>query len=792
MNIKRNGRQALPIDARIPEILATMRKNQVVIVEAETGAGKSTRIGQAAMEADRWLRIIHTLPRRLAVRSIGKRIADEVGCEVGDLVGWRLRGETPRVSSRTRMVLEIDQTLANWIREHQKLPEGLIIVDEAHERSIPTDLLLGMLKEYLPNSPNTKIVIMSATIDTQKFSAFFGGAPVISVSGRCFPVSTEVVQLGKYEHHSNAAGRAGTMVIDRFLAGRLAVPTEDGLSSRFVAGGTVLVLLPGKEDISEVRHLLQKYAKEKECEEAVVVMECHGESREDEQRAVLTPVVEGTLRFVCATEVVRTSVTVPDVIGVIDSLQIKRMKTNPKGIGRLIKIPVSRAEADQAKGRAGRTQPGFYIACSFEGEYELGRLAPYPTPQILMSPATSVCLQVAAIGRSARTFAFVDPLDQDRVALAIRRLQDIGALDEAEKITEEGEFLLRFSIQPERAKCLITAAKCGVLPETVIACAVLETEGFYFRVKNKGEKLIVDERILRLILSYKGEYGSWQRNPAKKPDEVDLTPEKIPDWATIKGPGVYEINCGASRFAENGTHFVSDVLRRFWAGESRSDFFGIVQAYRMFKQAEREVRELGGRSRKEQDDILYNWCKTYQLNMKRIRMAEETMQMIRDELWSTEFRLENGLGEWREFDAKALTDSLLSGMTDNVAILSGRGNYESRLGSLQIAYSCVTPQNVQVALVDDVRQVPTGRLRTSFIQLAGCAAELTIERIMKVVPHLCQTLNMGDHQYDWENDAVTRTQVLNMRDLQVGTRKVPSPTEDAQRVFAGALADQMI
>ena len=781
-------REALPIDTRLGEILGALGNHQVVVVEAETGAGKTTRIPQAVLTGTPVESIVMTQTRRAAVRWNGKRIAQEMGCQPGGIVGWRLHGEEPKVSRDTRLTLLMEQTLINRIRRNGgRLPEGLIILDEAHERSVQTDLLLGLIREALPTSPNTWVMVMSATIDTQKFSAYFGGAPIIKVAGRCYPVSTEVVRLDKFEHHSQAAARAAGMTLGRFLKGTLEVPGRaTGEKPVPVRGGTVLVLLPGKEDIKAAMAAILSSAKELGAGDRVQVMACHGELSGEEQDAVQAPVPNGVIRFVCATEVVRTSVTVPSTVGVIDSLQVKRLLTNAQGVAHLSKVTVSRAEADQAKGRAGRTAPGFYIPVSFESEYE--RLAPYPQPAIHREPLTKVALEVAAIGRDITTFPWIDAPPADKAQAALKRLRNVGAIDQDGRITEIGEILVKFPIDPERAKVLMTAEQLGVMPEAIVIAGVMEAEGIYFRPRDHDKVTVSGTVATWLVGSHNSRLRSWGGAP------VDLTDP--PTWLKpVDGGRRYEFD-GASvdyRGDARLSHYAQKA-RQWWAGCDSSDFAAMVRAYRAFKEEEyrlRDARQAGEKVNVETG--LRAWCDTFFINYKRARMAEDAMRQIRDEVMNSPLTLAGYIGEEREFNAEALTKALASGLVDHVSRRRGDG-FTGPLGDFQLGRESTCSAGQELILIGGVRKVMKKRQRgTGFFHLADTAAPVKPEWLAEVMPQLCTSVRRGDHRYDPAGDVVVETEVHRFGDLKINEHVVPTRDDvAAANTFAAWLASQMV
>eukprot|EP00122_Pirum_gemmata_P016202 Pgem_evm1s15141 len=471
----KRSRVSLPIDSRLQEIFARLRGSQILICEAETGAGKTTRIAQAAFFEN--YKVILTQPRRNACRWNATRIAKEMGSKLGGIVGYKLYGEESNISAKTRLELLVDQSLVNRITRHRCLPEGLIIVDEAHERSVTIELLLGLIKEYLPKSPNTKILITSATIDTKKFSNFFDNAPIFEIKGKCYEVEERPFAIEKHEHHTEGACRAAAVILEDFSQDRLFLKLKGGLQK--LSKGTILVLLPGKEDILQtVENLQTQIGRLGNLDpKKVEILPCHGDNTPEEQNMIQNELPDNCLRIVCGTEILRSSVTVEGVIGVIDSLQIKRMISHPNGVDELLKIAISKAEAHQARGRAGRTAPGFYIPVGFENEYI--RLKEWPEPAILRERLSNVTLQLAKVERSIRDFSFVDVPDIEKIDVAIQKLQIINALSPYEEITDIGHVLVNLPLEPNLAYVLLKANELKVLGEAIILVSALSVEGFF-------------------------------------------------------------------------------------------------------------------------------------------------------------------------------------------------------------------------------------------------------------------------------------------------------------------------
>ncbi|MFA5961545.1 MAG: hypothetical protein WC848_02610 [Parcubacteria group bacterium] len=799
-------RESLPIDAHLAEILRLTEENQVIIVEAETGAGKTTRIPQMLLQ-ETSLPIQMTQPRRPVVRWMAKRIAYELKDVPGGVVGWKLFGDDPVVSKRTRCLLKIEQSLANWIRRKNRLPEGIIIVDEAHERHVTTDTLLILLKKLLLGSPKTKVIITSATIDTERFSKYFWNAPILKISGRCYPVEVRPYHMGRGEHHSQGAICAAEKVVDNFLRQCLHIQdTHNEFSSVLVERGTVLAFFPGEEDINSAissleRHLhwrkerdenlsvevitLASEAKNKkeggkdaeniDAKYRIEIFPCHGKLTPAEQDRSQGPdVAPNTLRVICTTDIARTSATFPRVVGVIDSLQIKRPFSDYKGVAHLDKIQVSMAEANQAKGRAGRTQPGFYIPISFEGEY--GRLAMWPVPAILREPLSSIVLQFSAAGISPRDCDYIDAPDQQKIDATIKRLQKLGALDSYEQITEVGELLVQFPIDPERAKALITGSKLGILPETIIASACIEHEGLFWIPKTDA-KIEVERWLAMWYICHRNENRYWRDEP--------YTLSHLPDGMTERVDGIFEIDPDT---LSHGARTVAEIVKKSYTVLG-SDFEAMVWIFREFKKIEFELREKKISGRKAEDE-LYGWCRRNFVNYKKLRAVELTVKQIREEVANSPLPMRNGIFEQREFDGNALSKAIASGLIDFVGVKSDF-RYSSLCGVFSVGHNSACPEDAPLVLIGGIRKVPTGGRRTSFIHLADLAAPIQPEWLEEIMPQFC-SYNTGINPfYSKEHDSCMSTTQIVCNGQKVGERFVRDQFhKQAPEIFARWLAGQ--
>ena len=761
-------RAQLPIDEKLTDILSFLNHHKLLICEAGTGAGKTTRIPQAVLLCNDQLKITMTQPRRNACRLIAKRVAQELGAQLGQLVGWSLFNEKPQISRGTRLEFVVDQSLVNRISQHNKLPDGLIIIDEAHERSVAIDLLLGLIKEKLPYSTNTKVLITSATIDTEKFSRFFDHAPVISVAGRCFPVSTDVCYLQRGEHHTEGAIRAAKEVLHNFQHDNLFV--TDGANNRqAVEQGTILVLLPGKEDINNAQKALSEEVSDQwkvGNRKNIEILSCHGGSSTEEQDFVQTEVSANTLRFICCTELLRASVTVPGCVGVIDSLQVKRLITNEKGIACLDKVPVSKAEADQAKGRAGRIASGFYIPVSFNNEYEA--LVPYPQPAILREPMTRVVLQIIDAGFSVNNFAFIDQPSDEKVSFALTQLQLIGAITKQEVLTESGKLLTQLPIDPEHGVILMTAKKLGVLPEAMIVIAGLEAEGVFYCGKRDDVVFLEKDEVKKIFPEYcvKGVLPAWvkkQRNRFK----IETSHQDFPE-------------------RQQGAIWVRQQIKMTWAGEAGNDFASIVRGYRAYKQAERLLKI---------ENHIRTWCISRGVNFKSIRLMDKTISQIEDSLKSSHMnfgKLNYALN--RDFDEQGLLKAIVSGKATCVAKAkeySYIDEFSSKLGSFSLSKSSACPSSSKLVLIAGLKKIHVrgGDSRS----VADCASPIEANTLSEIMPQLCMVKRDSHCYYNAKKDLVTAVERHYFDDdIELEAREVTLSGKEAVREKSTWLAKQII
>jgi ATP-dependent helicase HrpA len=432
----------LPISARREAILQALQENQVLIVAGDTGSGKSTQLPQYCLELGRGVTgiIAHTQPRRLAARALAARIAEELGQSVGRSVGFRVRF-ADQVSDASRLVLMTDGLLLAELASDPMLRRyDTIIVDEAHERTLNVDLLLGVLKQLLPRRPELKLIVTSATLDVERVSQFLGGAPIITVSGRSYPIEVRYRQSNEDREDPDLP----LAVLDAAQE----IATEPG----DIGNGDILVFLPGEREIRDVGELL-----ERELQSHVEVLSLYSRLSWEQQSKIFQR--GSRRRIVLSTNLAETSITVPGIRAVIDSglARISRYSVRNR-LQRLPIEPVSRASADQRKGRCGRLAPGLCLRLYSEEDFE--QRAPFTEPEVLRTNLAALLLRLAADGLgAAEDFPFIDPPDSRALNDGYRLLQELQALDEDRRITRRGRAMARLPLDPRLSRALLESKR---------------------------------------------------------------------------------------------------------------------------------------------------------------------------------------------------------------------------------------------------------------------------------------------------------------------------------------------
>ncbi|ELL0595480.1 ATP-dependent RNA helicase HrpA [Vibrio vulnificus] len=453
--------EILPVSQKKDDIADAIAHHQVVIVAGETGSGKTTQLPKICAELGRgkFGLIGHTQPRRLAARSVANRIAEEMETQLGDFVGYKVRFND-QISENTQIKLMTDGILLAEIQHDRFLNQyDTIIIDEAHERSLNIDFILGYLKELLPRRPDLKVIITSATIDPERFSNHFGGAPIIEVSGRTYPVETRYRPLGGETEDDRDQLEGIFDAVDELC--------DEGL-------GDILIFMNGEREIRDTADALAK-RKLKDTE----IVPLYARLSAGEQNKIFQS--HTGRRIVLATNVAETSLTVPGIKYVIDpgTARISRYSYRTK-VQRLPIEPVSQASANQRKGRCGRVQEGICIRLYSEDDFN--SRPEFTDPEILRTNLASVILQMTALGLGdIEAFPFVEAPDKRNILDGVRLLEELGAInsnakDPKKRLTAVGKQLARLPIDPRLARMVLEAPRFGCLKEVMIIAAALSIQ----------------------------------------------------------------------------------------------------------------------------------------------------------------------------------------------------------------------------------------------------------------------------------------------------------------------------
>ncbi len=462
--------QSLPISARKDDIIAGIRSNQVIVIAGETGSGKTTQIPKMCLEAGLGVegKIGCTQPRRVAALSISRRIADELRVNWGQEVGCKIRF-TDRSSPLTYIKLMTDGILLAETQGDRDLNEyDAIVIDEAHERSLNIDFLLGHLKLLLARRPDLKLIITSATIDTEAFSRAFGNAPIIEVSGRTYPVEI------RYAPHDPDAEESGELTyIDAAVNAVENVLLE---SDR----GDVLVFMPSERDIRETQDDL-----EGRCGDAAEVVPLFGRLSSGEQDRVFAPSTRR--KIIVATNIAETSLTIPGVRYVVDTGLARISRYSPRTRTKRLPIePVSQSSARQRAGRSGRMEDG--VCIRLYSEEDFAARPKDSQPEIQRANLAEVILKMKAwrLGE-IETFPFIDPPQHQAIQSGYQLLQELGALDAERHLTLLGQDLARLPVDPSIGRMILQSVKEGALEPVLIVAAGLSVQDPRERPMDKQE-----------------------------------------------------------------------------------------------------------------------------------------------------------------------------------------------------------------------------------------------------------------------------------------------------------------
>jgi len=453
---------SLPVSQHADEIMSAILENQVVIVAGETGSGKTTQLPKVCLQAGlgRKGMIGHTQPRRLAARTVSSRIAEELGGKVGHAVGYQVRF-TDQVSDDTLIKIMTDGILLSEIKQDRYLNKyEVLIIDEAHERSLNIDFLLGYLKQLLPRRPELKLIITSATIDVERFSKHFNDAPVFEVSGRTYPVDVMYRPPASGEEDSQSLAEQIATVVEEIIV------EERNRAWRM---GDILVFLPGEREIRDVSRQLRHC----DWRDTEVLPLYARLSNEDQNRAFHS---HSGRRIVLATNVAETSITVPGIRYVIDPGRVRMSRYSYRSkIQRLPIEAISQASANQRKGRCGRVAEGICFRLYSEEDF-LGR-PEFTDPEILRTNLAAVILKMMDSGLGeVSDFPFLDPPDKRLWNDGYKLLFELGAVDDKRKLSALGKNMARFPTDPRLSKMILSAIDENCLREVLIIVSGLSIQ----------------------------------------------------------------------------------------------------------------------------------------------------------------------------------------------------------------------------------------------------------------------------------------------------------------------------
>ena len=500
----------LPVSSRRDEIAKAIQNNQVVIVCGETGSGKTTQLPKICLELGRGVAglIGHTQPRRIAARSVASRIAQELNSPLGEVVGYKVRFND-KLSENSYVKLMTDGILLAETQGDKFLNAyDTIIIDEAHERSLNIDFLLGYLKQLLPKRPDLKVIVTSATIDAERFSSHFNGAPVIEVSGRTYPVEIRYRPLGKAGFRAKESAEAENAQFDLDDENVFGIARKAKTEARWLeeddeeeaieeaimdaaddllrqGDGDILVFLPGEREIRDVADHLRKYQGRSTKLKHIEVLPLFARlSIEDQQKIFKS---HSSRRIVLATNVAETSLTVPGIKYVIDAglARMNRYSVRAK-VEQLQIEKISQAAAKQRAGRCGRVSNGICVRLYSEQDFD-GRPA-FTEPEILRSSLASVILRMAALRLGdVERFPFIEAPSSRLIADGYLLLQELGAVDSKRQITEVGLQLAKLPLDPRIGRMILAAKRENCLSEILIIASVLSMQDPRERPMDKRE-----------------------------------------------------------------------------------------------------------------------------------------------------------------------------------------------------------------------------------------------------------------------------------------------------------------
>jgi len=493
-------REFLPAFACRQEILRIIRDNSIVIIVGETGSGKTTQLTQYLHEDGytTYGMVGCTQPRRVAAMSVAKRVAEEMDCELGQKVGYAIRFEDC-TSDRTQIKYMTDGILLREsLRESDLDNYSAIIMDEAHERSLNTDVLFGLLRDVIGRRHDLKLIVTSATMNADKFSDFFGKVPVFTIPGRTFPVEVMYAK-NPVEDYVDAAVKQALQV---HLGG---------------LEGDILIFMPGQEDIEVTCDLITERLNELDDPPQLAILPMYSQLPSDLQAKIFQKAPGGIRKVLVSTNIAETSLTVDGIQVVVDAGYCKLKVFNPKiGMDALQIYPISQANSNQRSGRAGRTGPGCAYRLYTNRQYKEELLA-CTVPEIQRTNLANVVLLLKSLGvQDLLSFHFMDPPPQDNIMNSMYQLWVLGALDNTGSLTTLGRNMIEYPLDPSLSKMLIVSVEMECSAEILTIVSMLSVPAIFFRPKgreedsdNAREKFQVPESD---HLTFLNVYQQWRKN----------------------------------------------------------------------------------------------------------------------------------------------------------------------------------------------------------------------------------------------------------------------------------------
>jgi len=475
----------LPIAAFRTQFVNAVSFHQVTVVVGETGSGKSTQMPQYLLESGVVSgRVAVTQPRRVAAVSVAARVAEEVGCRVGELVGYAIRFEDITSPATVIKYMTDGLLVMECLKDPLFAAYDCVILDEAHERTLHTDVLLGILKKAIRHRPELKVVITSATLDIRKFAEYFD-APMVKIPGKVFPVTTKYLpSIPSFSPQSRKGGRAtggrSLWARAKHSEGYIESAVEKVVkihTENLARTGDILLFLPGKEEVELACGLLSN-----RCTD-LMALPVYAALPFESQCQIFNGAMPGTRKVVVATNIAETSITIDGILYVVD-MGLFKESIYDKGIDTLKVKVISKAQADQRCGRAGRTAPGVCYRMYTREDYD--QMVAVPAPAIERVDFTTTALQMKAMGiGDICRFGFMDPPKEERVRYALKRLRVLGALDKDEKISPLGFQMSEFPLAPHLSKILLTAADMGCSDEVLTIVSMLSVKYVFIRPSSK-------------------------------------------------------------------------------------------------------------------------------------------------------------------------------------------------------------------------------------------------------------------------------------------------------------------